>query len=238
MNRLPRTTDDLAGHRAAVWIRESTSSQYDRYGPAAQRELVQRAMTRFGLLDSGLEWTPAHSGATVHKSPEMQAMLAAAQAGLFQVLLVAYVARWQRNLQQTLNLLQDVLHPAGVAVYFADEELLSSCERHWDTLVDEAKGADSWLRKHKRRVQEGLAAKLETKRDPGGHPGFGFRRNAQKLLEPDPEAQATVRLVFELAASGLTDRDVAHRTGASLYTVRGMLRNPCLLYTSPSPRDS
>jgi hypothetical protein len=33
------------------------------------------------------------------------------------------------NLRQTLRLLEKVLHPAGVAVYFCEEESLSSCER-------------------------------------------------------------------------------------------------------------
>ena len=56
----------------------------------------------------------------------MAAMLEAAGAGAFDVLVVGYVARWQRNLRQTLNLLEDDLHPAGVAVWFGDEELLSS----------------------------------------------------------------------------------------------------------------
>jgi DNA invertase Pin-like site-specific DNA recombinase len=142
------------------------------------------------------------------------------------VLLVAYVARWQRNLRQTLNLLEEVLHPAGVAVYFCDEELLSSNERHWDQLVDEAKAADSWLRKHRRRVREGLAAKLATKRDPGGRPPLGFRRNADKLMEPDPNKASVVRRVIELSAAGATDQEIAAEVCLPLFTVRGVLTSP------------
>ena len=96
----------------------------------------------------------------------MREAIAAAQAGAYDVLVVAYVDRWQRNLRQTLNVLEDELHPAGVAVWFCDEEILSSCERNWDHLVDLAKAAESWLRRHRRRVKEGLAAKLASKRDP------------------------------------------------------------------------
>ena len=168
MRRLASTADGLRGLRAARWIRESTQGQFDRYGPDAQRDMQDGAIARLGLLDTGLTWSVAESGSTVHKSASMLAMLKAAQAGNFDVLVVGYVARWQRNLRQTLNLLEEVLHPAGVSVWFADEELLSSNERHWDQLVDEAKAADSWLRKHRRRVTEGLAAKLAMKRDPGG----------------------------------------------------------------------
>ena len=238
MTRLPTSTDDLRGLRAARWIRESTPGQFDRYGPDAQRDLQARSIERLGLVDVGVEYSAAHSGSTVHASPSMLAMLADARAGRFDVLVVAYVARWQRNLRQTLNLLEDALHPAGVAVWFADEELLSSNDRHWDQLVDEAKAAESWLRKHRRRVSEGLAAKLREKRDPGGHPPFGFRRNAAKLIEPDPRLRARVGRAFELAAAGLTDRDVATATGLTIHVVRGMLRNPLYAGVLPDGRPT
>ena len=138
MSRLPNTIEDLAGRRAARWISESTAGQFDRYGPEAQAELQDRSIARLGLVDSGLAWRAAHSGRTVYRSAEMADMLAAAQRGDFDVLLVAYVSRWQRNLRRTLELLEDTLHPAGVPVYFCDEEILSSADRHWDQLVDEA----------------------------------------------------------------------------------------------------
>jgi DNA invertase Pin-like site-specific DNA recombinase len=238
MIRLPATIEDLRGRRAARWIRESTAGQFDRYGPDAQRELQDRAIARLGLVDAGLEWSVAESGSTVYSGPVMRAMLAAAAAGEFDILVVAYVARWQRNLRQTLNLLEEDLHPAGVAVWFADEELLSSNERHWDQLVDEAKGADSWLRKHRRRVKEGLAAKLREKRDPGGRPPFGMRRNAEKLVEPDPNCVALVQRTFELAAARATDREVSAQTGIPLYTVRGMLNNPLYIGRLPDGRQT
>jgi DNA invertase Pin-like site-specific DNA recombinase len=226
MRRLPGTIDELAGLRAARWIRESTPGQFDRYGPEAQVAMQDAAIARLGLADTGLTWRAAHSGRTVFRSPAMTEMLAAAQAGQFDVLVVGYVSRWQRNLRQTLNLLEDVLHPAGVAVYFADEEILSSCERHWDQLVDEAKDAERTSRRQSRRIREGYASKRLTQRDPGGHPPFGFRRNAAKLLEPDPEQAPVVGRVYELAAAGDPDRTVAERVGLPLFTVRGILTSP------------
>lgn len=120
----------------------------------------------------------------------------------------------------------DTLHPAGVPVYFCDEEILSSCERHWDQLVDEAKDAERYSRRLARRIREGYASKLVKERDPGGHPPYGFRRNAAKLLEPDPERLPVVRRVFELSAAGLADRAVAVSVGLPLFTVRGMLTSP------------
>ena len=214
MTRLPRSVDDLRGLRAARWVRESTTGQFDRYGPGAQRELESGAIRRLALVDTGLEWSAAQSGATVHGSPAMRAMLASAAEGEFDLLLVGYVARWQRNLRQTLNLLEEDLHPVGVAVWFCDEELLSSNERHWDQLVDEAKAADSWLRKHRRRVREGYAAKRAEQRDPGGRPPFGFRRDPEtKLIVADPERALAVLRAFELAGSRMTDPRSRRRLG-------------------------
>jgi DNA invertase Pin-like site-specific DNA recombinase len=226
MTRLPASIDELRGLRAARWVRESTAGQFDRYGPDAQRELQERSITRLGLIDTAIEYAATQSGATVHAGPAMRAMLDAAAAGEFDVLVVGYVARWQRNLRQTLNLLEGDLHPAGVAVWFADEELLSSNDRHWDQLVDEAKAAESWLRKHRRRVAEGYAAKRATKGDPGGRAPFGFRRNTDKLLEADPVNVERIRTVYNLAVGRATDREVAAAVGLPLFTVRGILTSP------------
>ena len=44
MKTLPRTIDGLRGLRAATWVRESTTGQYDNFGPDAQREQVARAV--------------------------------------------------------------------------------------------------------------------------------------------------------------------------------------------------
>jgi DNA invertase Pin-like site-specific DNA recombinase len=166
----------------------------------------------------------------------MVAMLEAAAVGAFDVLLVGYVSRWQRNLRQTLNLLEDTLHPAGVAVWFCDEEILSSCERDWDQLVAEATDAERYSRRLSRRIREGYASKLARERDPGGRPPYGFRRDERKLLAVSEGEAATARKAFELAVARLTDREVSARTGIPLYTVRGMLSNP--LYAGRLPDGS
>jgi DNA invertase Pin-like site-specific DNA recombinase len=226
VRRLPESVEALRGVRAARWIRESTTGQFDRYGPEAQIELQDGAIRRLGLVDTGLAWRAAHSGRTVYRSSEMAAMLESARNGAFDVLLVGYVSRWQRNLRRTLELLEDVLHPAGVAVWFADEEILSSCDRHWDQLVDEAKDAERYSRRLARRIHEGYASKLAKQRDPGGRPPFGFRRNPDKLIEPDPDRVPIVRRLFELSAAGYPDREAAHEVGLPLFTARGLLTSP------------
>jgi hypothetical protein len=105
MRRLPGSLDEVRGLRAARWVRESTTEQYDRFGPASQRDQQDRFIERYGLTDSGLLYEVAHSGTTVWRSPVMARMLADARAGRFDVLLAGYSDRWQRNLLRTLQLL-------------------------------------------------------------------------------------------------------------------------------------
>ncbi len=134
VKRLPRSLDDIRGLRVARWIRESTAGQYDRYGPASQREQQDRFIERHGLVDTGLVFQVAHSGRTVWRSATMTEMLAEARAGAFDLLLAGYSDRWQRNLRRTLELLEDDLHPAGVALVMCDRRILSSDPHDWDEL--------------------------------------------------------------------------------------------------------
>ena len=79
--RLPKALDDLTGLRAARWVRESTRGQYDTFGPEAQREQQDRAIERYGLIETGLSWTVAHSGRTVGDTAQFHDMLSCAGTG-------------------------------------------------------------------------------------------------------------------------------------------------------------
>src|SRR3972149_5501352 len=116
---LPASLDAVTGLRAARWFRESTSGQFDNFGPDAQRSQQDRAIERFGLVDSGLEWSVASSGwKDAWRTPAWEAMLGAAEASRFDVLVGGYVSRFLRNLKQTLIAIEDPLHRAGVVVLF------------------------------------------------------------------------------------------------------------------------
>lgn len=222
---LPRTLDDLRGLRAARWIRESTSGQFDAFGPDAQREQQDRAIERWQLVDTGLAWQVAHSGRTVGTTAQFAAMMAAAGVE-YDVLVVGYVSRFARDLRTAVNARHD-LHAAGAAILFADERLLTSEEDRWDEWAREAVEAESYSRKLARRIREGYAAKRRRLGEPGGRPPFGFRRagHPPRLEALDAERDA-IRRVFAAAATGDPDREVAHRVALPIDTVRGILTNP------------
>jgi DNA invertase Pin-like site-specific DNA recombinase len=226
---LPSSLDGVAGLRAARWFRESTSGQFDNFGPDAQRELQDRVIDRYRLLDTGLTWSAAASGWTsAWRTPAWEAMLAAAQDGRFDILVVGYVSRFLRNLKQTLIAVEDHLQPAGVAVLFADERLLSSDPDDWDRFVREAHEAEAYSRKLSKRVREGYAAKRRRLGVPGGNRApYGLVREGRpSTLRIDETSAPMVRRAYALAATGMTDWEVARQTGLAKSHIAEILTNP------------
>ncbi len=229
MKRLPRSLDDIGGLRAARWIRESTAGQFDRYGPASQREQQDRFIERHGLVDTGLVYQVAHSGRTVWRSATMATMIEDLRSGRFDLLLTGYSDRWQRNLRRTLELLEDELHPNGVALVMCDRKILSSDPSDWDELISEAAGAEKYSRRLSERITEGYAAKFDQEHDPGGHAGLGFRRLAEPphTLEIDPERMPIAVGLFERYALGnVSAVQLEAGTGLAATGIRMILMNP------------
>lgn len=224
MNRLPTSLEAVRGLRAARWTRESTPGQYDAFGPDAQREQQDRAIERWGLADAGLEWLVAHSGRTVGSTAQFADMLATAGVD-YDVLVVGYVSRFARNLRTAVNARHD-LHAAGAAFLFADERLLSSDEEQWEAWAREAVEAEAYSRRLGKRIREGYGAKRRRFGVPGGNrPPLGTARDGRDIVV-EPEGIATVRRAYELAAAGLTDREVAQAVGLRLKHVAEILTNP------------
>jgi DNA invertase Pin-like site-specific DNA recombinase len=229
VKRLPRSLDEIGGLRAARWIRESTAGQYDRYGPASQREQQDRFIERHGLVDTGLVYQVAQSGRTVWRSATMNEMLAGTKAGAFDLILAGYSDRWQRNLRRTIELLEDGLHPAGVALVMCDRRILSSDPHDWDELISEAAGAEKYSRRLSERITDGYAAKFDHHDDPGGHAGLGFRRSSEPphILQVDPDTIGVAVALFERYALGnVSAAQLEAATGLAASRIRMILMNP------------
>jgi DNA invertase Pin-like site-specific DNA recombinase len=229
VKRLPRSLDEIRGLRVARWIRESTAGQYDRYGPASQREQQDRFIERHGLVDTGLVFQVAQSGTTVWRSPTMNEMLAAAKAGAFDLILAGYSDRWQRNLRRTLELLEDHLHPAGVALVMCDRRILSSDSHDRDELVAESAAAERYTLRLAERVTDGYAAKFDRHGDQAGNPPLGFQRLAEPpyTLEVDPATIDHAIALFERYAVGtISIEQVGRESGLEPDRIRYILRNP------------
>jgi DNA invertase Pin-like site-specific DNA recombinase len=221
---LPRSLEDLRGRRAARWIRESTAGQADNFGPDAQLEQQTRAIERWGLLDTGGAWQVAHSGRTIAATGQWAEMLAGAGDD-WEVLVVGYVSRFARDLRTAVNARHD-LHARGAVILFADERVLSSDEDEWERWAREAVEAEAYSRRLAKRIREGYAAKRRRLGVPGGNKApLGTVRDG-RTITVDEEAMALVRRVYELAAGGRTDREVAAGTGLAPTHVAEVLTNP------------
>jgi len=224
----PTSLTDITGLRAARWTRESTAGQFDAFGADAQREQQDRAIERYGLIDTGLSWSVAHSGRTIGTTAQFAEMMAAAGTA-FDILVVGYVSRFARDLRTAVNARHD-LHAAGAAILFADERLLSTDEEAWEQWAREAVEAESYSRRLARRVREGYAAKRRRLGEPGGRPPFGFIRTGKPpILHPDADAIGLVKTAFELACQRRTDHQIAAELGLTVHIVRSILTNP--IYT-------
>ena len=196
--------------------------------------MQDRAIADFGLLDTGLAWTVAKSGWSGPDSmreppatttPEFRAMLVAAERNQYDVLVVGYTSRFIRDLALALHY-RRVFHTHGVVILLCDDHILTSNAEDWERFVDKAKAAEVFSRDQSKNVRSGYAGKRARANDPGGHPPFGFRRNAAKVIEPDPDLVPVVQRIVALSASGRPDREVAAEVGLGLYIVRGVLTSP------------
>ena len=249
--KTPATSiDELTGLRARAWVRESTKRQFDRHGPESQRKNMRTFTDRFGLRLDTVEYVTAGSGKTVHRSPQMQRMIGDARLGMFDILIVGYYDRFQRNLRRTLEIVEDELHPNGVAWVMADLRLVSGNPADWDQMIELALEAERYSTKLGGRIRDGKAAKRETLSDEGsGLVPVGFQRAGDnKVIEPDPRTMPVALQAWELAAAGRADQAIADVTGLTLWQVRTIMRSGLYLgrlrdgrptsFPAPVPADT
>ena len=231
MKRLPRSLDEIRGLRVARWVRESTAGQYDRYGPASQREQQDSFIERHGLVDTGLVFQVAQSGTTVWRSPTMDEMLEPAKAGAFDLLLAGYSDRWQRNLRRTLELLEDQPPPGRASRSSCVTEASSRSDPHdWDELVAEAAAAERYSRRLAERVTDGYAAKFTATTIRAANPPLGFRRSRSRPTRSRSTRRRSATAVGAVRALRARHRqrrpNSAARPGSSRERIRYILRNP------------
>ena len=227
MRKPASSFEDLEGLRGRDWIRESRQRQFDRHDGNAQRRNCAVFRERFGVVDGGPAYVVAHSGKTVWKTPTMRQLIGDVQSESFDVLVCGYFDRWQRNLRKTLEIVEDVLHPHGVAWVMADRRLISGNPQDWQQMQAEALDAQNYSDDLREKVRDGYRAKLDIRHDQGGgHVPVGFTRDPKsKLVLPDPEAMPLSVRAWELSAQGWTDGAIADELGLTLWTVRKILRS-------------
>ncbi|WP_308200332.1 recombinase family protein [Kibdelosporangium philippinense] len=184
--------------RVGVYVRRSTDDEHQPYSIEAQDTRLA------AYIDSQPGWRLVKrfpddaSGASIDKRPGLAKAMAAARAGLIDVLLVYRVDRFSRNLRDMVTLL-DELDQVGVVFRSATEPFDTStpmgrmlvqmlgmfAQFERDTIID--------------RVIAGMERKAAKGKWKGGRRPFGYNVNKEthKLI-PHKDERAIVRLIFEL----------------------------------------
>lgn len=226
---LPARRADLRGLRARRYVRVSSEEQGAKYGPERQDQDTLAAIAQLGLVEVGEPFVDEQSAwSRSADRPALQALIAEAEAGTYDVLVVTYFSRWSRDAEVALRIRRE-LHDAGVVLWFAEEEFLSSDADSLERFVQEAAASEIYSIRLSRTITKTLAAKFVRHGDQAGTAPLGFVRTAQPdaRLAVDPATMPAVVGMFERYAVG----DVSYRELARLVDIpegglRSILTNP------------
>jgi site-specific DNA recombinase len=191
-----RTADRGGDVRVGVYVRRSTDDEHQPYSIEAQDARLTAYIGSQPGWRQAARFADDASGSSTHR-PGLQRALAAARAGVIDVLLVYRVDRLTRSLRDLVILLDDLNH-AGVVFRSAPEPfdtatamgrvlaqmlgMFAQFER--DTIID--------------RVIAGMERKAAAGKWKGGRRPFGYRVDpATSVLVPDVGEAAVVRLIFD-----------------------------------------
>jgi site-specific DNA recombinase len=195
----PATPDRSGDVRVGLYVRRSTDDEHQPYSIEAQDTRLAAYIGSQPGWRQAARFADDASGATTAR-PGLQHALAAARAGVIDVLLVYRVDRLTRSLRDLVTLLDDLDH-AGVVFRSATEPfdtatamgrmlvqmlgMFAQFER--GTIID--------------RVIAGMERKAASGKWKGGRRPFGYQVDtAAQALAPDPAETTVIRLIFNLYA--------------------------------------
>ncbi len=207
--------------RAAVYHRVSSEEQVEGYSLDAQQRATAAYCAAHGwelmqeYRDEGKSaWTD-----DISKRPAFARMIADAEAGRLDVIVVHKLDRFARNLLTTLETLQR-LERAGVGFVSISEQMDFTTPIGKVILATLAAFAQYYSDNLATEVKKGKGERKKQGLYNGVLP-FGTAKGRDGVPVPHPEAHAGLVLAFELAAAGKTDREVAQALTAVGYRTTG-----------------
>jgi DNA invertase Pin-like site-specific DNA recombinase len=184
-----------------VYVRQSTPQQVLNHTESTERQYaLARRAAQLGWLAEGvaiIDEDQGHSGASAQGRPGFQALLAQValdQVGIVLGLEASRLARSNKDWHQLLEVC------AIFQTLLADQDGVYDPTDYNDRLLLGLKGAMSEAELHllRNRMHDGLLNKAR-KGEVYNHPPIGYVKGPAGafVLDPDEQAQAVVRLVFE-----------------------------------------
>ncbi len=209
-----RNTTESTKVRCAIYTRKSTIKGLEQnYNSLEAQE--DRCRDFIGLHEAqGWEFYKIYSDAGISggttERPGLQAMLTAAKAKKFDMVIVIKLDRLARNQRDFLNLL-DMLSKNGVEVASVTEQFDSSS--YMGRAMRNLLGVFAEMERE--MIAERTREKMEASRRKGlyiaGKPPIGYVRGENKLLQIAPEGAAVVQRIYRDYHANGTTHSIAAR---------------------------
>ncbi len=210
-----------AGTRAAVYHRVSSEEQVEGYSLDAQQRATTAYCAAHGweLIREYRDEGKSAWSDDLAKRPAFLQLIADAEAGLVDVVVVHKLDRFSRNLLTTLETLQR-LEAAGVGFVSIAESMDFTTPIGKVILATLAAFAQYYSDNLASEVRKGKTERKKQGLYNGVLP-FGTTKGEDGVPVPHPAAHAGLVLAFELAAAGQTDREVAQALNRAEYRTTG-----------------
>ena len=223
--------------RVVDYARVSTASREQRKSFENQLDTYRQ------MIEDNPNWTytgtysdEAVTGTKAHLRGGFQQMIADAQVGLFDLIIVKDVARFARNIKECL-VYKDRLKSCGVMVWFVKENINSFRTSDEMMLQFMALGAEMEAKSARSRTKIVFEQGIQKGKVYGNSKILGYTKDHCKLVIDEEEAEI-VRLIFELyvhqrmglrrIAKELAERGITRKGGTQIptRTIKTVLENP------------
>lgn len=223
--------------RVVDYARVSTASREQRKSFENQLDTYRQ------MIEDNPNWTysgtysdEAVTGTKVYLRGGFQQMIADAQAGLFDLVIVKDVARFARNMKECL-VYKDCLKSYGVMIWFVGNNINSFRSKDEMLLQCMAMGAEMEAKNARSRTKIVFEQGIRKGRVYGNSKILGYTKDHCKLVVDEEEAE-TVRLIFDLyvhqrmglrrIAKELAERGITRKDGTQIptRTIKTVLENP------------
>jgi site-specific DNA recombinase len=215
------TTTTTRSNRAAIYERVSSEEQVEGYSLDAQDRAGRLYCDAHGWEVPNVYRDEGRSARTdeLARRPAFEQMLADAEAGLIDVVVVHKLDRFARNLRVTLETLER-LERSGVGFVSISEQMDFTTPIGKVILATLAAFAQYYSDNLSTETKKGKAERKAQGLFNGLLP-FGLKTNPNGVPVPDPETYPGLLLAFRLAAEGKSDREVATALNAAGYRTSG-----------------